>query len=88
MPTCLTWVRTILNENPVTAFGQRSAAGIWLVVGFTVAIVVGTAFFMRWDKMDRHEAIYLAEYKEKILEHIVRQSLQRGGRFIHLIFVC
>ena len=37
---------------------------------------------MRWDKMDRHEAIYLAEYKEKILEHIVRQSLQRGGRFI------
>ena len=82
LPTCLGWVETVLHLNPVEVFGRRSAAGIWLVVAFTCAIIVGTTFFMRWDKMDRHEAIYLAEYKEKILEHIVRQSLQSGGKCI------
>ena len=58
-----------------------------LVIGFGSGVILGIIFFLRWDKADRHEAIYLAEYKEKILEHVVRESLRKGGHGLVREFV-
>ena len=58
-----------------------------LVIGFGSGVILGILFFLRWDKADRHEAIYLGEYKEKILEHVVSESLRKGGHGLVREFV-
>ena len=87
MPTVLRNVEHTFSVNPIAAFSRSSTAGMVLVIGFGSGVILGILFFLRWDKADRHEAIYLGEYKEKILEHVVRESLRKGGHGLVREFV-
>ena len=72
-------VQTVLSLNfsqidlakatPVLAF-VGALAGVWLL---------GSLFFLRWDKSDRHRLVYLREYQVKAAYKLIREDIHKGG---------
>jgi len=56
------------------------AAPVIVFVSFLAGlIVVGTAFFLRWDKFDRHTMVYLRDYRIRLARLQVKDDLLKGG---------
>ena len=72
-------VQTVLSLNfskidlakatPVLAF-VAAMAGMWLL---------GSLFFLRWDKSDRHRLVYLREYHVKAAYKLIKEDIHKGG---------
>jgi hypothetical protein len=56
------------------------AAPVIIFVSFLAGlIVVGTVFFLRWDKFDRHTMVYLRDYRIRLARLKVKKNLLNGG---------
>ena len=72
-------VSSVLSVNPF-AINLSSAKPVLALVGCICgSIILGLLFFLRWDKMDRHKAVYLLDEKEREIKIQIADDLQRGG---------
>ena len=59
----------LAKATPVLAF-VASLTAVWLL---------GSLFFLRWDKSDRHRLVYLREYHVKAAYKMIKEDILRGG---------
>ena len=59
----------LAKATPVLAF-VAVMAGMWLL---------GSLFFLRWDKSDRHRLVYLREYHVKAAYKLIKEDIHKGG---------
>ena len=59
---------TVLSVNPFAIDLKKGIPVLALVGCLLGSIIVGFLFFLRWDKIERHEAIYLLDEKEKSIK--------------------
>ena len=59
----------LAKAAPALAF-VGCMVGIWLI---------GSLFFLRWDKTDRHQLVYLREYRVLAAYRKIKEDVQKGG---------
>ena len=59
----------LAKAAPVLAF-VAALTGVWLL---------GSLFFLRWDKSDRHRLVYLREYQVKAAYKLIKEDIHKGG---------
>ena len=53
---------------------------VFILTGCLIfCIIAGVIFFLKWDKLDRHKAVYLREYEMKALRDKIEDDLRIGG---------
>ena len=72
-------VTATLSFNPLTMDLSKAMPVFALVGSFVFVMLTGFAFFLRWDKYDRHEAMYLREYKVEEERKKIEEDLRKGG---------
>ena len=76
----LTSIVGVLTKNPYAHFDLSKATPV-LALAFSLmgVMVLGSLAFMRWDKYDRHEEIYLADIKSRLRQRWIYEDLRAGG---------
>jgi hypothetical protein len=70
---------SVLSQNPF-AIDLSKATPILSFVGIMAGfIIIGLIYFLRWDKRERHEAIYLLEEKLDKSRESIKKDLKAGG---------
>ena len=59
----------LAKATPVLAF-VASLTAVWLL---------GSLFFLRWDKADRHRLVYMREYHVKAAYKLIKEDIHKGG---------
>ena len=72
-------VTATLSFNPLTIDLSKAMPVLVLVSSLVFIMMTGFAFFLRWDKHDRHEAMYLREYKVEKERKKIEEDLRKGG---------
>ena len=69
----------VLSLNPF-AINFRAATPVLAFVGSMCGIfIIGLFYFLRWDKSERHEAVYLFDAREKEIKAKIAEDLKKGG---------
>ena len=72
-------VTATLSFNPLTMDFSKAMPVLVLVSSLVFVMLTGFAYFLRWDKHDRHEAMYLREYKVEEGRKKIEEDLRKGG---------
>ena len=72
-------VTATLSFNPLAIDLSKAMPVLVLVSSLVFIMLTGFTFFLRWDKFDRHEAIYLREYKLLEERKKIEEDLRKGG---------
>ena len=72
-------VSSVLSQNPFAIDLNRATPVLALVGCICGSIILGLLYFLRWDKLDRHKAVYLLDEKERDVKIQIADDLQRGG---------
>ena len=70
---------SVLSLNPFAIDLNKAIPVLALVGGLCGSIIIGLLCFLRWDKMDRHKAVYLLDEKERKVRNQIADNLKRGG---------
>ena len=70
---------SILSINPFAIDLDKAIPVLSLVGGLCGLILIGLLYFLRWDKMDRHKAVYLLDEKERKIKNQIADDLKKGG---------
>ena len=71
---------SVLSSNPFANFDLSKATPILAFVACLVGcILLGVAFFLKWDKLERHQQVYLREYRVKAHREHIERDLLAGG---------
>ena len=73
-----------LSLNPFAMDLSKATPVLALVGSLCGSIILGLLFFLRWDKMDRHKAVYLLDEKERRAKNQIALDLRRGGNGVTL----
>ena len=69
----------VLSINLLTIDLQKATPVLIFVGCLFGLIVIGLTFFLKWDKLDRHKAVYLREYEMKALRDKIEEDIAKGG---------
>ena len=69
----------VLSVNPFAVDLSRATPVLALVGCLCGSVILGLLYFLRWDKMDRHKAVYLLDEKEKIMKTRIAEDLKKGN---------
>ena len=75
---------SVLSLNPFAIDLSKATAVLALVSSICGSIIIGLCFFLRWDKFERHELLYLLEEKLQASKDLIGQDLIRGGSGISI----
>ena len=75
---------SVLSLNPFAIDLSKATAILALVSSICGSIIFGLCFFLRWDKTERHEFIYLLEEKLQVSKDLINEDLIRGGSGISI----
>ena len=70
---------SVLSSNPFAINLKKGVPVLALVGCLLGSIIIGFLFFLRWDKIERHEAIYLLDEKEKNIKMKILHDINDGG---------
>ena len=74
-----TQLSDVLSTNPF-ATNFRAATAVLAFVGSLCGIfIIGLFYFLRWDKSERHDAVYLFDAREKEIKARIAEDLKKGG---------
>ena len=72
-------LKSVLSLN-LSTIDLAKAAPVLAFVGCMVGIwLLGSLFFLRWDKSDRHRLVYLREYHVKAAYKLIKEDIHKGG---------
>ena len=74
-----------LSLNPFAMDLSKATPVLALVGSLCGSIILGLLFFLRWDKMDRHKAVYLLDEREKKAKNQIALDLRRGGNGVTMM---
>ena len=74
-----------LSLNPFSMDLSKATPVLALVGSLCGSIILGLLFFLRWDKMERHKAVYLLDEREKKAKNQIALDLRRGGNGVTLM---
>ena len=70
----------VLSSDPFANFDLSKATPVLAFVGCMIgSILLGLAFFLKWDKLERHQQVYLGEYRSMVHRENIQQDLLNGG---------
>ena len=75
---------SVLSQNPFLIDLSKATPVLAFVGTLFALIFIGMIFFLRWDKAERHEAIYLFDSKEREIRNHIIEDLKRGGNGVSL----
>ena len=70
---------SVLSQNPFLIDLSKATPVLAFVGTLFGLIIIGMIFFLRWDKTERHDAIYLFDSKEREIRNQIVEDLKRGG---------
>ena len=74
---------SVLSLNPFAIDLSKATVTLSFVGSLAVCIVIGIIYFLRWDKKDRHQAVYLLDAKRRYTKNAVHEDLMKGGTGVH-----
>ena len=75
---------SVLSLNPFAIDLSKATAILAFVGSICGALLLGLYFFLRWDKLERHQYIYLLEEKLKRLKEKIVADINKGGNGVTL----
>ena len=72
-------LQTVLSLNFNQIDLAKAAPVLAFVVSLTAVWLLGSLFFLRWDKSDRHRLVYLREYEVKASYKLIKEDIHKGG---------
>ena len=70
---------SVLSVN-IARIDLAKAAPVLAFVGLLTGLwLLGSMFFLRWDKSDRHRLVYLREYHVKAAYKMIKEDILQGG---------
>ena len=75
---------SVLSLNPFNIDLSKAIPVLSFVGSLSGTIIIGLVFFLRWDKKERHQAVYLKEEKNKKIKNRIAGDLIKGGNGIRL----
>ena len=70
---------SVLSSNPFAADLSKAVGTLAFVGCLAVLIVAGLFYFLKWDKVERHRAVYLLDEKRKYNRARICDDLRNGG---------
>jgi hypothetical protein len=70
---------SVLSSNPFAADLSKAVATLAFVGCLVVTIVAGLFYFLKWDKVERHRAVYLLDEKRNYTRARIYDDLRKGG---------
>ena len=72
-------LQTVLSLDLSKIDLAKAAPVLAFVVCLTAVWLLGSLFFLRWDKSDRHRLVYLREYHVKAAYKLIKEDIHNGG---------
>ena len=72
-------LESVLSLNFSQIDLAKAAPVLAFVVSLTAVWLLGSLFFLRWDKSDRHRLVYLREYHVKAAYKMIKDDILQGG---------
>jgi hypothetical protein len=70
---------SVLSSNPFAADLSKAVATLAFVGALVVTIIAGLFYFLKWDKVERHQAVYLLDEKRQYNRTRICDDLRNGG---------
>jgi hypothetical protein len=70
---------SVLSSNPFAADLSKAVATLAFVGALVVTIIAGLFYFLKWDKVERHQAVYLLDDKRTYNRTRICDDLRTGG---------
>ena len=70
---------SVLSLNPFTIDFAAATPILAFVGTLCGAFLIGLLFFLKWDKRERHDAVYLFDAREREIKKKVAEDLKKGG---------
>ena len=72
-------LESVLSLNFSQIDLAKAAPVLAFVVSLTAVWLLGSLFFLQWDKSDRHRLVYLREYHVKAAYKMIKDDILQGG---------
>ena len=73
-------LKAVLSSNPFANFDLSKAAPVLAFVGCIIgSVLFGLAYFLKWDKLERHQQVYLREARARENRRKIEEDLLAGG---------
>ena len=72
-------LQTVLSLNFSQIDLAKAAPVLAFVVCLTAVWLLGSLFFLQWDKSDRHRLVYLRDYHVKAAYKMIKEDILQGG---------
>ena len=72
-------VTNILSLNPFSIDLNKAKSVLVLVGSLFGTMIIGFIYFLRWDKAERHDAVYLFDAREREMKKLIFEDLKKGG---------
>ena len=70
---------SVLSFNPFAADLSKAVPVLAFVGALALVMLIGSIYFLKWDKLDRHEAVYLLDEKRRHFTDSIQEDLRKGG---------
>jgi REJ domain len=70
---------SVLSLNPFAIDIKQATPILAFVSCLTGLLFLGVIFFMKWDKKERHQSVYLHDAKVRAMREKINDNLTRGG---------
>ena len=70
---------SVLSLNIAQIDLAKAAPVLAFVACLTAVWLLGSLYFLRWDKTDRHRLVYMREYHVKAAYKLIKDDILRGG---------
>ena len=70
---------SVLSSNPFAADLSKAVATLAFVGCLAVTIIAGLFYFLKWDKEERHRAVYLLDEERNYTRARICDDLRNGG---------
>ena len=68
-----------LSLNPFSIDLNKAKSVLVLVGSLFGTMIIGFIYFLRWDKAERHDAVYLFDAREREMKKLIFEDLKKGG---------
>ena len=73
-------LKAVLSSNPFANFDLSKATPVLAFVGCIIgSVLFGLAYFLKWDKLERHQQVYLRQALAKETREKIEADLLAGG---------
>jgi hypothetical protein len=70
---------SVLSSNPFAADLSKAVGTLAFVGGLAATIIIGLFYFLKWDKTERHQAVYMLDDRRKYNISMISDDLRKGG---------